>query len=97
MCGLGAGDPDPFHPGLKVRLVLGHIIDKSKGGPDTPGNLRAVTKMKLVTENRLKRLNLKKENLETRADDPERIQASRPYSKRFQNRSFERTGTVSNA
>jgi len=42
MCGLGAGDPDPFHPGLKVRLVLGHIIDKSKDGPDTPGNLRAV-------------------------------------------------------
>lgn len=42
MCGLGAGDPDPFHAGLKVRLVLGHIIDKSKDGPDTPGNLRAV-------------------------------------------------------
>ncbi|MGB6738800.1 MAG: HNH endonuclease signature motif containing protein [Candidatus Sulfotelmatobacter sp.] len=42
MCGLGAGDPDPFHHGLKVRLVLGHIIDKSKDGPDTPGNLRAV-------------------------------------------------------
>lgn len=42
MCGLGAGDPDPFHPGLKVRLALGHIIDKSKGGLDTPGNLRAV-------------------------------------------------------
>jgi hypothetical protein len=42
MCGLGASDPDPFHPGLKVRLVLGHIIDKSKDGPDTPGNLRAV-------------------------------------------------------
>jgi hypothetical protein len=42
MCGLGASDPDPFHPGLKVRLALGHIIDKSKGGTDTPGNLRAV-------------------------------------------------------
>jgi hypothetical protein len=42
MCGLGAADPDPFHPGLKVRLTLGHIIDKSKGGPDTPQNLRAV-------------------------------------------------------
>jgi hypothetical protein len=42
MCGLGAGDPDSFHPGLKVRLTLGHIIDKSKGGTDTPGNLRAV-------------------------------------------------------
>ncbi|MGB6075822.1 MAG: HNH endonuclease signature motif containing protein [Candidatus Acidiferrales bacterium] len=42
MCGLAAGDPDPFHPGLKVRLTMGHIIDKSKGGKDTPGNLRAV-------------------------------------------------------
>jgi len=42
MCGLGASDPDPFHPNLKVRLTLGHIIDKSKGGTDSPGNLRAV-------------------------------------------------------
>jgi len=42
MCGLAAGDPDPFHPSLKVRLTMGHIIDKSKGGKDTPGNLRAV-------------------------------------------------------
>jgi hypothetical protein len=42
MCGLAASDPDPFHPGLKVRLTMGHIIDKSKGGKDEPGNLRAV-------------------------------------------------------
>ncbi len=42
MCGAGAGDPDPFHAGLKIRLTLGHIIDKSKGGLDTPGNLHAV-------------------------------------------------------
>ena len=42
MCGLAASDPDPFHPGLKIRLTMGHIIDKSKGGKDTPGNLRAV-------------------------------------------------------
>jgi hypothetical protein len=42
MCGLAASDPDPFHPGLKVRLTMGHIIDKSKGGTDTPENLRAV-------------------------------------------------------
>lgn len=40
-CGLGPGDPDPLHPGRKIRLVLGHIIDKSKGGSDTPDNLRA--------------------------------------------------------
>lgn len=42
MCGLAAGDPDPLHAGLKVRLVMGHIIDKSKGGTDGPDNLRAV-------------------------------------------------------
>ncbi len=42
MCGLGPGDDDPFQPGRKIRLTLGHIIDKSLGGEDTPGNLRAV-------------------------------------------------------
>lgn len=42
MCGVGASDPDPYHPGRKARLVMGHIIDKSKGGKDVPGNLRAV-------------------------------------------------------
>ncbi len=41
MCGLAAGDPDPLHPGQKVRLTIGHIIDKSKGGTDRPENLRA--------------------------------------------------------
>ena len=42
MCGLAAGDEDPFTPARKVRLTLGHIIDKSKGGEDIPANLRAV-------------------------------------------------------
>jgi 5-methylcytosine-specific restriction endonuclease McrA len=42
MCGLGAADPDPFDPARKVRLTLGHIIDKSLGGDDSPDNLRAV-------------------------------------------------------
>lgn len=42
MCGLAAGDPDPFHPGQKVRLTMGHIIDKSKGGTETPENLRPI-------------------------------------------------------
>lgn len=42
MCGLAASDPDPLHPGQKIRLTMGHIIDKSKGGSDTPENLRAV-------------------------------------------------------
>ena len=42
MCGLAAGDPDPFSPERTVRLTMGHIKDKSKGGLDTPGNLRAI-------------------------------------------------------
>lgn len=42
MCGLAAGDPDPFNPSRTVRLTIGHIIDKSKGGDDSPQNLRAV-------------------------------------------------------
>ena len=42
MCGLAAGDPDPFESARTVRLTMGHIIDKSKGGTDTPNNLRAV-------------------------------------------------------
>lgn len=42
MCGVAAGDPDPFGGSRTVRLTIGHIIDKSKGGEDTPYNLRAV-------------------------------------------------------
>lgn len=42
MCGVAAGDPDPLGGNRTVRLTLGHIIDKSKGGEDTPHNLRAV-------------------------------------------------------
>lgn len=42
MCGAGAGDPDPFRPDRTIRLTMGHIIDKSKGGDDTPSNLRAI-------------------------------------------------------
>jgi len=42
MCGFAAGDPDPFNATRTVRLTMGHILDKSKGGDDTPQNLRAV-------------------------------------------------------
>ena len=42
MCGVAAADPDPFNPNRTVRLTMGHIKDKSKGGDDTPGNLRAL-------------------------------------------------------
>lgn len=42
MCGLAAGDPDPFNTTRTVRLTMGHILDKSKGGDDSPNNLRAV-------------------------------------------------------
>src|SRR5690242_8551440 len=34
MCGLAAGDADPYDSTRKVRLTMGHIIDKSKGGED---------------------------------------------------------------
>src|SRR5207249_2903020 len=27
MCGLAAGDPDPFNPSRTVRLTMGHVID----------------------------------------------------------------------
>lgn len=42
MCGAAAGDVDPFNPARTIRLTLGHIEDKSKGGEDTPSNLRAL-------------------------------------------------------
>lgn len=42
MCGMAAGDPDPYNSNRTVRLTLGHIIDKSKGGEDTMANLRAI-------------------------------------------------------
>lgn len=42
MCGVAAGDTDEYFPGRTIRLILGHILDKSKGGSDIPSNLRAV-------------------------------------------------------
>ena len=42
MCGAGAGDPDIHNPGRKVRLHIGHIIDRIHGGKDEPDNLRAL-------------------------------------------------------
>lgn len=42
MCGAAAGEPSPYNEKRKVRLQIGHIIDKSKGGPDHPSNLRAL-------------------------------------------------------
>jgi 5-methylcytosine-specific restriction endonuclease McrA len=42
MCGAAAGDPDPYNNSRTIRLTMGHIIDKSRGGDDTPQNLRAV-------------------------------------------------------
>jgi len=42
MCGVAAGDPDPLGGPRTVRLTMGHIKDKSKGGDDTPQNLRAI-------------------------------------------------------
>lgn len=41
MCGVAAGDMDP-ETGRKVRLHIGHIIDKSLGGEPILSNLRAL-------------------------------------------------------
>ena len=41
MCGLTPGEIDPA-TGRKVRLHIGHIIDKSHGGKDELSNLRAL-------------------------------------------------------
>ena len=42
MCGAGAGEPDTLRPGRAVRLHVGHITDRSHGGHDELGNLRAL-------------------------------------------------------
>jgi len=42
MCGAAAGDTDPIHPNRKIRLQIGHIVDKTMGGTDEPSNLRAL-------------------------------------------------------
>ena len=41
-CGAAAGEPHPSDPSRRVRLQLGHVIDKSKGGLDDVSNLRAI-------------------------------------------------------
>jgi 5-methylcytosine-specific restriction endonuclease McrA len=41
MCGLTPGDIDPF-TGRKVRLHVGHIVDKIHGGKDDLSNLRTL-------------------------------------------------------
>lgn len=41
MCGLTPGDIDPY-TGRKVRLHIGHIVDKNLGGRDELSNLRSL-------------------------------------------------------
>jgi HNH endonuclease len=41
-CGAVAGERHPYDDGRKTRLHIGHIVDKSMGGSDEPGNLKAV-------------------------------------------------------
>lgn len=41
MCGLTPGDIDPY-TGRKVRLHIGHIVDKNLGGKDELSNLRSL-------------------------------------------------------
>ncbi len=42
MCGAVAGEPHPYDPTRKTRLHIGHVIDKSMGGSDEAGNLKAI-------------------------------------------------------
>jgi hypothetical protein len=42
LCGAGAGDPDPFNPGRKLRLHIDHIVPISQGGTNDKGNLRVL-------------------------------------------------------
>lgn len=42
MCGAGAGEPDAVNPKRKVRLHIGHIVDRALGGTDDLTNLRAL-------------------------------------------------------
>ena len=42
MCGAVAGETHPYDPSRKVRLHIGHIVDKSMGGTDDPSNLRSL-------------------------------------------------------
>ncbi len=42
MCGAVAGEAHPYNPSRKTRLHIGHIMDKSQGGPDDASNLRAL-------------------------------------------------------
>ena len=44
MCGIAASDPDD-RTGRPARLHVGHIVDKSQGGTDDEGNLRALCSM----------------------------------------------------
>lgn len=41
-CGAVAGEPHPSDPSRRTRLHIGHVIDKSLGGSDDPGNLKAI-------------------------------------------------------
>jgi hypothetical protein len=41
-CGAVAGEPHPYDFTRRTRLHIGHIVDKSMGGDDSPSNLRAL-------------------------------------------------------
>ena len=42
MCGAVAGEAHRYDPTRKTRLHIGHVIDKSLGGGDDAGNLKAI-------------------------------------------------------
>jgi hypothetical protein len=42
MCRIADGAPDPVRPGRKIRLQIGYIVDKTRGGTDEPSCLRVL-------------------------------------------------------
>lgn len=42
MCGAVAGEAHPYDTSRKTRLHIGHVVDKSLGGSDDAGNLKAI-------------------------------------------------------
>jgi hypothetical protein len=40
LCGARSGDPDPFHLGRDVRILIEIIVDESKGGRGRPESVR---------------------------------------------------------
>lgn len=89
MCGAVAGEPHPYDTTRKTRLHLGHIIDKSMGGTDTPANLRAICSVcnEGASNATLTRPDLQKLLIQVRrATSPDQLEVLRWLISKFPNR-----------